>query len=199
MPKSAGLSALAIATGLVFLIAGSKVLLIGAVGIAHGLGVSEAVIGLTLVAVGTSLPELTISVIAALRRHADVAVGNVLGSNIFNLLSVLGLTSLIAPGGINVPPGVLAFDLPIMIAIAIACLPIFYTGNLVARWEGALFLCYYIAYVAYIIIDNAGHDTLPLFSTTMLLFALPMTMLGLAFSFWRDARSRRAIRSAGSA
>jgi cation:H+ antiporter len=91
-----------------------------------------------------------------------------------------------------VPVAALAFDLPIMIAVAVACLPIFYTGNLVARWEGGLFLAYYAAYVLYIIFDAAEHDALPLFSSTMALFVLPLTVLGLLFASWRDQRNRRA-------
>ncbi|MCB0064838.1 MAG: calcium/sodium antiporter, partial [Caldilineaceae bacterium] len=180
-----------VAGGLYMLVSGAQWLVDSAVTMARWWGVSELVIGLTVVAIGTSLPEIATSVLAVLRGERDIAVGNAIGSNIFNLLSVLGITSLVAPMGIGVAPGVLAFDLPIMIAIAIACLPIFYTGNLVARWEGALFLAYYIAYLVYLVFDSADHDALPLFSTTMVVFVLPMTMLGLAFSFWRDLRSRR--------
>lgn len=145
VPKSAGWSALAIATGLVLLIAGSKVLLIGAVGIAHGLGVSEAVIGLTLVAVGTSLPELTISVIAALRGHADVAVGNVLGSNIFNLLGILGLSALLQP--LEVQGRILEFDQWVMLGVAALLLVFLYTGRRLSRIEGGVLLIGYAAYI----------------------------------------------------
>lgn len=176
--------------GLVMLVVGANWLVESAVTMARWWQVSELVIGLTVVAIGTSLPEVATSLVAVMRGERDIAVGNAIGSNIFNLLSVLGLTSLIAPAGIAVPPGVLAFDLPIMIAIAIACLPIFYTGNLVSRWEGFLFLGYYIAYVVYIVIDSASHDMLPLYSTTMMLFVVPITMIGLAISLWRDIRSR---------
>jgi len=179
------------AGGLVMLVVGARWLVDGAVTMARWWGISELIIGLTVVAIGTSLPEIATSVIAVLRGERDIAVGNAIGSNIFNLLSVLGITSLVAPFGITVPAGVVAFDLPIMIAIAVACLPIFYTGNLVARWEGALFLAYYIAYVIYIVIDTTNHSSLPFYGTTMLLFVIPLTMLGLIISFWRDVRSRR--------
>jgi len=145
VPKSAGWSALAIAIGLVLLITGSKVLLIGAVGIAHGLGVSEAVIGLTLVAVGTSLPELTISVIAALRGHADVAVGNVLGSNIFNLLGILGLSALLQP--LEVQGRILEFDQWVMLGVAVLLLGFLYTGRRLSRIEGGVLLIGYAAYI----------------------------------------------------
>jgi cation:H+ antiporter len=187
------LNLLLIAGGLFMLVIGAQWLVDGAVTMARWWGVSELVIGLTVVAIGTSLPEIATSVIAVMRGQRDIAVGNAIGSNLFNLLSVLGITSLIAPQGIAVPSSVMAFDLPIMLAISIACLPIFYTGNLVARWEGLLFLAYYAAYVLYVVFNSAGHDALPLFSSTMMIFVIPMTMLGLAFSLWRDARSRRVI------
>ena len=145
VPKSVGLSALAIAIGLALLIAGSKVLLIGAVGIAHGLGVSEAVIGLTLVAVGTSLPELTISVIAALRRHADVAVGNILGSNIFNLLGILGVSALLQP--LEIRGRILEFDQWVMLSVAVLLLVFLYTGRRLSRFEGGVLLAGYAAYL----------------------------------------------------
>ena len=185
-----------VAAGLFMLVMGARWLVDSAVTMARWWGVSELIIGLTIVAIGTSLPEIATSVVAVFRGERDIAVGNAIGSNIFNLLSVLGITALIAPLGINVPPGVVAFDIPVMIAVAIACLPIFYTGNLVARWEGGLFLAYYIAYLIYLIFDAAGHDALPIYSTSMALFVLPLTMLGLIFSFWRDARSRRVTKVA---
>ncbi len=184
--------------GLIMLVLGARWLVDSAIVMARWWGVSELVIGLTVVAMGTSLPEIATSVIAVFRGERDIAVGNAIGSNLFNLLSVLGFTSLIAPGGIGVPMGVLGFDLPIMIATAIACLPIFYTGNLIARWEGGVFLAYYIAYVIYLIFDSAQHDALPLYSNTMMFFVVPLTLLGLAFSVWREARIRRNIQSTES-
>lgn len=132
--------------GLALLIAGSQVLLKGAVGIAQIMGVSEAVIGLTLVAVGTSLPELTVSVIAALRRHADVAVGNVLGSNIFNLLGILGVSALVHP--LPVSGRIAAFDQWVMLGVAILLIVFLYTGRRVSRIEGALLLASYLVYVS---------------------------------------------------
>ncbi len=145
VPKSAAWSALAIVAGLVLLIAGSKVLIQGAVGLAQGFGVSEAVIGLTLVAVGTSLPELTISVIATLRRHADVAVGNVLGSNIFNLLGILGISALLQP--LELRGRIMAFDQWVMLGVAVLLLAFLYTGRRLNRSEGGILLVGYAAYV----------------------------------------------------
>lgn len=145
LPATTTWTVLAIVSGLVLLIAGSRLLLQGAVDIAASLGVSEAVIGLTLVAVGTSLPELTISVIAVFRRHADVAIGNILGSNIFNLLGILGVSALLQPLGVHAR--VLQFDQWIMLAAALILLLFLYTGRRLGRLEGGLLLLGYAIYL----------------------------------------------------
>lgn len=145
LPKSLIWTVMNVIAGLLLLIAGSRVLLKGAVGIAEQLGVSEAVIGLTLVAVGTSLPELSISVIAALRRHADVAVGNVLGSNIFNLLGILGVSALLQP--LPVHARILQFDQWVMLGTSILLLVFLYTGRCLSRVEGGILLVGYSVYV----------------------------------------------------
>lgn len=145
LPKTTIWITTAILLGLVLLIAGSQVLLRGAVGIAESIGLSEAVIGLTLVAVGTSLPELSISVIAALRRHADVAIGNILGSNIFNLLGILGISALLQP--LPVHARILYFDQWIMLATALLLLMFLYTGSRLSRFEGGMLLLGYGLYL----------------------------------------------------
>ncbi|WP_126452590.1 calcium/sodium antiporter [Sulfuriflexus mobilis] len=145
LPKSVTWTVTTVLTGLLLLIVGSQVLLMGAVGIAEQLGVSEAVIGLTLVAVGTSLPELTISVIAALRRHADVAVGNVLGSNIFNLLGILGISALLQP--LPVHARILQFDQWVMLGASLILLLFLYTGRRLSRLEGGILLSGYGVYI----------------------------------------------------
>tara|TARA_R110002167_G_scaffold71691_5_gene202139 strand:+ start:9715 stop:10677 length:963 start_codon:yes stop_codon:yes gene_type:complete len=145
LPKSTFWTVLEVIGGLVFLIAGSQVLLKGAVAIAGGLGVSEAVIGLTMVAVGTSLPELTISVIAALRKHADVAVGNILGSNIFNILGILGLSAILQP--IEVKGRVVEFDQWFMLGVSILLYIFLFTARKLSRIEGALLLIGYFSYL----------------------------------------------------
>lgn len=178
-----------IVAGLVVLVVGSRLLLHGAVGSARLLGVSEAVIGLTIVAAGTSLPELTTSVLAGLRGERDIAVGNVVGSNLFNLLGVLGIAAVIAPGGVPAPAAVIAFDAWVMLAVALLCLPVFFTGPGIERWEGALFLLYYLAYSTWLILDATAHDALPAFSGVMLWGVLPLTLLTLAASLWRGRRS----------
>jgi len=179
-----------IAAGLVLLVLGSRWLVNGAVAFAQTLGVSELVIGLTIVAAGTSLPEVATSILAAFRGERDIAVGNVVGSNIFNLLAVLGLAGLVAPGGLPAPAALLRFDLPVMVAVALACLPIFASGALIARWEGALFLFYYAAYTAYLVLAAQQHDALPAFSAVMEAFVLPLTGVTLAVVGWRAWRAR---------
>lgn len=180
-----------VAGGLGLLVLGSRWLVTGAVAFAQALGVSELVIGLTLVAAGTSMPEVATSLIAAVRGQRDIAVGNVVGSNIFNLLGVLGLTAVVAPGGVPVSDAVLNFDLPVMIAVAVACLPIFLSGHLIARWEGFVFLGYYAAYTAYLVLQSAQHDALPLFSTVMSAFVLPLTAITLLLVLLRAWRAQR--------
>lgn len=144
LPGSTPLMILAVIGGLGLLIAGSRVLIIGAVGMAEVFGVSEAVIGLTIVAVGTSLPELTVGVMAALRHHADVAVGNILGSNIFNLLGILGVAAMVEPLAVN--PRILAFDQWVMLGSALVLVWFLHTGRRVSRLEGVTLLLGYAVY-----------------------------------------------------
>lgn len=177
--------------GLALLVLGSRLLVDSAITIAQAMGVSELIIGLTIVAAGTSMPELTTSVIASMRGERDIAVGNVVGSNIFNILAVLGVSSIVAPDGINVSAAALRFDIPVMIAVAIACLPIFFTGNIIARWEGMLFLGYYVAYTAYLILDSTQHETLPIFSTVLIAFVIPITVVTLITVTLRAIRANR--------
>lgn len=135
-----------VAAGLVLLVVGSGWLLESAVATARWLGVSELVIGLTLVAGGTSLPELATSVSASLQGKRDIAVGNVVGSNLFNILCVLGISATLSTG-IPVRPISLYLDLPVMIAASVVCLPVFFSGGRVSRWEGGLLLCGYVVYI----------------------------------------------------
>ena len=186
------INAVFVVAGLALLILGARWLVDSAVSLAQALGLSELIIGLTIVAAGTSMPEVATSIVAAVRGERDIAVGNVVGSNIFNILAVLGLSSVLAPNGISVSAPALAFDIPVMIAVAVACLPIFFTGFKVARWEGWLFLAYYAIYVLYLILDATQHDALPLFSTAMLLFVVPITVLTLGVFVVRDVRRRKA-------
>jgi len=181
---------LQIVGGLVLLGVGSKWLVDGAVSVATFFGVSDLVIGLTVVAVGTSLPELATSVLASLRGQRDLAVGNVVGSNIFNILVVLGLTAIFAPAGVPVPRSALTFDLPVMLAVAIACLPIFFSKHLIARWEGGLFFVYYLAYTLFIVLTAMQHHSLSMFTQAMVGFVIPLTLITLAISLWRNLQQK---------
>ena len=135
-----------IVTGVGALVGGSHLLIEGAEDIAHRIGVSDAVIGLTLVAVGTSLPELATAIIAGLRHHSEIALGNVLGSNLFNLLLVLGVLGIIIP--FQVAPEMLNFDIWVMVGAVVVLLPVMMTGWRIGRREGAVFLLAYGVYVA---------------------------------------------------
>lgn len=182
------LQLLLVTAGLALLIVGSRFLVNGAVAIATSMGVSELVIGLTIVAAGTSLPEVATSVIASIRGERDIAVGNVVGSNIFNILYILGLSAMIGKGGLDVANTVLMFDLPVMIATAVACLPIFFTGKKLDRWEGVVFLGYYVAYTVYLILASQRDASLDNFATAMIWFVIPLTVLTLAVATWRELR-----------
>lgn len=180
---------LLILAGLGLLVAGSEALVAAAIAFARASGLSEVVIGLTIVAAGTSLPEVATSIAASLKGERDIAVGNVVGSSIFNILGVLGVAGLAAilggAPGLPVPPEVSRFDLWAMLAAAVACLPVFLTGREIARWEGALFLAYYLAYTAYLVMAAQRHEGAPAFADAMLGVVLPLTLVTLGVSFLR--------------
>jgi cation:H+ antiporter len=188
--RAAARSVGGVLAGLGLLVAGASWFVEGAVALARWLGISDLVIGLTVVAAGTSLPEVAASIVAALRGERDIAVGNVIGSNVYNILLILGLAVTLAPGGIAVAPAVVTFDIPVMIAVALACLPIFATGYLITRWEGALFVGYYAAYTTYLVLASVQHDALPAFSATMLAYVLPLTAVTLLVVYVRAVRQR---------
>ena len=165
--------------GLVLLVLGARFFVAGAVDLARLLGLSETVIGLTIVAAGTSLPEVATSLMAAYRGERDFAVGYVVGSNIFYLLLILSVSVMAGGGPLEVPASILRFDLPVMLAAAVAILPIALVRGHLARWEGAFFLAAYVAYVAYLVLDSTGHDALPAFSLAMLEFVLPLVVVTL--------------------
>lgn len=171
---------LLIVGGLALLVIGSNWLVDAATSFAKALGVSDVVIGLTIVAAGTSLPEVAASLTAAIKGERDMAVGNVVGSNTFNILGCIGLAGMAAgDAGLPLAPSLLSFDLWVMLAVALACLPVFMTGREIARWEGGVFVAYYVAYVAYLILQAQQHDALPAFSAVMLSFVIPITVITL--------------------
>lgn len=189
-PKMVVTNLFFVLVGLGLLVLGSDLLVDGAVTIARYLGVSDLVIGLTVVAAGTSMPELVTSIVAAKKGERDIAVGNIVGSNIFNILCVLGLSALVSPTGVAISVAALSFDIPVMIAVALACFPIFFTGMVISRTEGALFTFYYIAYTAYLVLQALNHSALGLFSNALLYGALPLTALGLIVSSWFSVKKR---------
>ncbi|MEJ5223082.1 MAG: calcium/sodium antiporter [Anaerolineales bacterium] len=183
-----------VVVGLGLLVLGAQWMVNSAVEVARWLGVDELVIGLTVVAVGTSLPELATSVMAAAKGERDIAVGNVVGSNIFNLMSVLGLSAIIVPVGIPVSEAAIRFDIPIMIVVAFASFPVFLTGGQIYRWEGFLFVGYYVIYTVYLILNATSHAALPMFSSALVGFILPLTVMTLVISviYEYQVRQRRA-------
>ncbi len=167
-----------IVAGLVALVFGSQLLVGGAIGFARVLGVNEVIIGLTIVAAGTSLPELATSVVAAIKGERDIAIGNIVGSNIFNICSVLGISSLASGGALVVAPGLLAVDIPLMIGVALICLPFFRTGYMLTRTNGAVFLGAYVLYVVYLVFKETQNPMLDMFSAALFNLVIPMMIIG---------------------
>lgn len=186
----ADVQALLVVGGIGGTVLGSRLLVDGAVRLATALGVSELVIGLTIVAAGTSLPEVATSIVAAVRGQRDIAVGNVVGSNIFNVMCILGACGAVA--GVPVAPQVMSFDLPVMTGAAVACLPIFFTGHAINRWEGGLLLASYLAYVTFLVLAARPGGAPEVYSAAMLWFVLPLVVLGVGASavgpMWRRRR-----------
>lgn len=165
----------------------------GAEGLASTLGVPELIVGLTIVALGTSAPEIVTTLIAALQGRRELAVGNAVGSNIFNILLVLGSTTLIAPDGISIGSDAVALDLPIMLAAAVACLPMVFWDGKFDRWEGAVFVCYYLAYLVFLVLDATGHRASDPFAFVMLVFVMPLTVLTVAVVVVRQRRYQSLV------
>ena len=202
LPFNSGPVAITIALGLLvlgvgMLVGGSQLLVAGAVSIASALGVSSLVIGLTVVAIGTSLPELATSIVAIRKGETDMAVGNVVGSNLFNIGLVLGVPAFIFGEGLPVLESAIAIDFPIMLAAAVALLPIAFTGFIVARWEGLLFFSLYVAYMIYLVLDNTGHEASAGFSFVMVWIVGPLLLATLiavvAYEIGRIAERKRLL------
>ena len=174
-----GIAGLALAAGFV---------VDGASRLATSLGIPELIVGLTVVAIGTSAPEIVTTVIAALQGRRDLAVGNAVGSNIFNILLVLGASGIFAPDGIIVSDDALRLDLPVLLAAAFACLPIVAWDNKLDRWEGAVFVSYYVAYVIFLVLDGTGHRAKDPFALIMLGFVMPLTVITAATIIHRQRR-----------
>jgi len=166
--------------GLAGLVGGAQLLVLGATGIALSFGVSELVVGLTVVAIGTSLPEVAASVAAALKGQRDMAIGNVIGSNIFNIALCLGFAGVVAPDGLAAPTQLVGFDLRVMVAVAIVLLPLMFTQYEVSRLEGVLLLLWCVVYLCWTILIATSSLFLPLFSRLALFGLLPVTLIILA-------------------
>ncbi|SEC98159.1 cation:H+ antiporter [Pseudomonas saponiphila] len=186
-------SMLLVLLGLGLLVFAGHLLLGAAVTVADDLGLSERVMGLTVIAISTSLPQLATSLLAALRGQRDIAVGNVIGSNLFNLLGVLGFTALVAPSPLSVSPNALDFDLPVLLSVALLCLPVFYSGYRITRAEGLLFLGLYLAYGLHVVSFTTGMPLAGKLEHLMLFFVLPALVAFLLFSSlraWRRQHKR---------
>lgn len=168
-----------IIVGLIFLVLGSRWVVEGASGIARGLGVSDLIIGLTIIAGGTSLPELTTSIMAALRKENDIAVGNIVGSNIFNILGILGISATVS-GGIALDLNIMSFDIALMIGAAILCYPFFISNARVGRWEGLSFIILYILYIIYLVL----YSTQSTHVQSIKVLTLTVYCLTLGYSFY---------------
>ncbi|HSP29099.1 MAG TPA: calcium/sodium antiporter [Ilumatobacteraceae bacterium] len=171
--------------GLILLVFGSQALVNSASDIATDLGVSDLVIGLTVVAIGTSLPEVATSVLAAMRGQRDLAVGNAIGSNLFNLLAVLGVTAVVSPNAIPVAASAVQVDIPVMVAVAVACLPLFANGYVLYRWEGIAFLVGYAGYLIWLVLDATEHGSREPYGTAMLYFVVPIVTVTIATLWYR--------------
>ena len=183
--------------GVALLIVGANTLVKGATSIATAFGVSELIVGLTVVAIGTSLPELATSIVAVRRGQRDLAVGNVVGSNIFNIGAVAGLAGIVSPTGLPVPDSALALDIPLMIAASVVLLPLAFTGSVIARWEGALLLGLYLSYLVYTVLAAAERPILQGFTTVMLWFVTPLLILTLVSTVSYEISRRRSATTQG--
>jgi cation:H+ antiporter len=187
-----GRDVLLLVSGLLLLTVGARLLVDSAVAIATGLGVGAAVIGVTIVAAGTSLPEIATSVLAARRGHREIALGNIVGSNTFNILSVLGLSALVAPTGVAVTGDLLKTGFPVMLAVNIALLPVCASRSSIARWEGVVFLAGYVGFTTYTVAAAIEHPALPLLDRIALWGVLPGALVGLIVDIAIRRLRRRA-------
>ncbi|GAB6165972.1 calcium/sodium antiporter [Thermostilla marina] len=178
--------------GLILLVIGARMLVDGAVQLALYLGVSELVVSLTVVAAGTSLPEAATSVMAAIRKERDIAVGNIVGSNLWNILAVLGIGAVVAPNGIQVPRESIAFDLPVMVGVGVVCLPLFFVGKKLTRIEGAGLFAYYVIYTTYVVLRAVGREsTADVMGKAVVFIVLPLTAVFLLVRVARQLAANR--------
>ena len=181
-----------LAGGLVLLVLGSQVLVKGATAAAIGLGVTETVIGLTIVSAGTSMPELVTSLVAAYRGKADLAIGNVVGSNLLNQLLILGFCGVFSGEGLLVDPVVISRDLPVMVLTTLALLPILWTRGVVSRLEGGILVGLYVLYMAEQVLSETLTTAQDEFRFVVLVVVLPLVLVFLVWQMLRWRRDRFA-------
>jgi cation:H+ antiporter len=181
----------AMAGGVGALVAAARLVVDGAGELAAAAGVPDLVIGLTVVAIGTSAPEIATSLVAAARGHRELAVGNAIGSNVINILLVLGAAGVVARGGLVVGEELRRLDLPVMVAAAVACLPVIGRGHALRRWEGFVFVGHYVLYITFLVVEALEHpfrDPIAVGATT---FVIPQTIITFATLWWRHHRDAR--------
>jgi cation:H+ antiporter len=183
-----------IAVGIAGLAVGSRMLVVGAIGLARAFGVSEAVIGLTIVAAGTGLPELATSAMAALKGARDLAIGNIVGSNIFNIFSVLGFSGLAARGRLAVGPNILKVDIPVMIVVSLVCLPLFRSGYELSRGNGAVFFGSYVLFIVWTVLKATASPGLRILNGIMFEALFPALLIGIVVSLVLALRKEAAER-----
>ena len=193
--KSLSLRILLVAVSIGVMIYASQLMVSGAVGIASRLGISELVIGLTVLAVGTSLPEIAATLVAIRRNEHDLAVGNIMGSSIFNIVAVPATMTLVHAASLPVSNDAVRFDMPIMLLAIVACLPIFFSGHRISRSEGVLFLLYYAAYVVTLYVRSVSDS--PITTPTLALLAIPVLVVTLSIVIYRALAYRRHLKKMG--
>ena len=185
------LAVVALIAGLALLVWSADRFVFGASSLARSAGISPMVIGLTIVAAGTSLPEVVTSIVATIRGERDIAVGIVVGSNIFNVLCVLGLSGLVSPIPLVAGEQMSQLDIPVMLAVALLCVPFFFAGAILNRIEGALFLAAYVAYTWYLVALTLKMDYLPQLQDYIVYGLIPVIGVYVVLSLLNDFRQRR--------
>lgn len=177
--------------GLALLVFGGNTFVDSSVEIARLLGISELIIGLTIVSIGTSLPEVATSIMASFKGERDIAVGNVVGSNILNVFLILGVAATLSPNSIPINSSMIYFDLPILVVVSFICFPLFFTGQEISRWEGAILLLYYVTYTVYLIMQSTHYLGLNQFNSIIFYFIVPLTLIIIISSFINSIRKSR--------
>ncbi|MFZ5980651.1 MAG: calcium/sodium antiporter [Candidatus Zixiibacteriota bacterium] len=173
---------------------GSDWVVEGSTALARGMGIDEFVVGLTVVAVGTSLPELVTSLLALMHDRRDMAVGNIVGSNIFNILGVVPVMALVSSNGVIITQSSMSMDLPVLLASVVLCFPIFFSGYRISRWEGVFFLLFYLVYMVFFAIDNDPNSLFGTYMRILMIYVVPPVFLVYVFVVLRLRKKRTKIK-----